>query len=835
MESPFLSSPKSSPSAEPPGAPELSAFLRGWIAESNYPRVLLQLLEQLPVGLIIADAPSGRVTYANTSVERMLRHPMDMLGTWELFDGIQCFDAQDLPILPGNFPLARAVLKEESVEDYLISIVFNRDDQRHFRVNATPIKAESGEVCAAFCTFLDVTSEIEARADLLQSEARHHRATSMAKVGVWELDFASGALYVSPSLKAILGYADHEIPNTLEAWTSLVHPDEVAPATAAFNAHLKRTVADYEMEVRRRHKDGTYRWLLSRGTVVRDENGDATGLVGSDTDITELKRAESSLRESEDRLRLGLEAAHAGTWDWDIPGDCISWSTRTFEIHGINPEDWTGRLDQYLPLIHPDDRQMATLAVGESLEKGKTYEILYRIVRPSGEIRWVSTVGKPFYDDDGRPVRLLGASSDVTERVRLDTEREALLEGERAARAEIERASRLKDEFLATLSHELRTPLNSIMGWASLLQRDNLDLELRTEGLQSIERNARSQAQIIEDLLDMSRILAGKLRLRIQPVEITQVLEAAVESVRAVSEARHIQILVEAEPLPHSLWADSSRLHQILWNLLTNAVKFSPPGGQVTLKVHLLQGQPTSDSPGSSVCFTVADRGEGIPAEFLPYAFDRFRQADASTTRRHGGLGLGLSIVKHLVELHGGEITAASEGPGKGAKFSFCLPLNYADVHLRDIVRALPLVAPASAEHSRAVPEEISSPLKGVRVLVVEDERDLRDLIGGLLGLAGAEVHLTASVAEAREALVEKPVDVLISDLSMPGEDGFSFMRAWRRQESGTRLPAIALSALSRLQDRDRALEAGFDVHLAKPVEPAALVAVVVRLLKGSG
>jgi signal transduction histidine kinase len=397
-------------------------------------------------------------------------------------------------------------------------------------------------------------------------------------------------------------------------------------------------------------------------------------------------------------------------------------------------------------------------------------------------------------------------------------ERERLLERERAARAESERASRLKDDFLATLSHELRTPLNAILGWSHLLRARPLDARQIADGLATIERNARVQAQLVDDLLEMSRIISGKLRLEVMPVDLSAVVDAAMETVRPAAEAKGIRMQADLDPAAGPIAGDPARIQQVLWNLLSNAIKFTPRDGRVQIRLTRVDGH---------VEIVVSDSGQGITADFLPYLFDRFRQADSSTTREHRGMGLGLSIVKNLVEMHGGTVTASSAGVGQGATFVIALPLTI-------------LAREAEAEDERLHPlasalEQGPAPalrLTGLRVLVVDDEVDARELLTRMLTEYGAEVRSAPSAAEALQCLEHWTPSVLISDISMPRADGYDLIRAIRRlpADRGGQTPALALTAFARSEDRQRALVAGYQAHLAKPAQPAELITLISSL-----
>jgi CheY-like chemotaxis protein/nitrogen-specific signal transduction histidine kinase len=387
-------------------------------------------------------------------------------------------------------------------------------------------------------------------------------------------------------------------------------------------------------------------------------------------------------------------------------------------------------------------------------------------------------------------------------------ERKALLESERAARSEAERMSNLKDEFLATLSHELRTPLNAILGWAQVLRSTGKDREDFLKGLETIERNARVQTQMVEDLLDMSRITSGKVRLDVQAISPVSFIEAAIESVRPAADAKGIHIEQRLDARAGPISGDASRLQQVIWNLLSNAIKFTPRGGGVSVALERVN---------TCVEITVADTGSGIKPEFIPYLFERFRQGDASTTRLHGGLGLGLSIVKSLVELHGGTVRAESPGEGGGARLRVILPVAGARPN-----RQMP------ADHERST-GAATLELEGLRVLVVDDQADARELAARVLDDASAQVRTAASSADALRIVEEWTPHVLVTDVGMPDVDGYQLLRSIRAldPERGGRTPAIALTAFARSEDRTRALRSGFLAHVPKPVDPSELVATV--------
>ena len=425
---------------------------------------------------------------------------------------------------------------------------------------------------------------------------------------------------------------------------------------------------------------------------------------------------------------------------------------------------------------------------------------------------------------EGRVIGTLTIIEDVTERVAREAELQAqiedrsrLLSSENVARREAERANRLKDEFLATISHELRNPLNAILGWAHMMRVGKLNEANTERAVETIYRNAKSQSQLVSDLLDVSRIISGKLRLDVRTVDLISIVNAAIDSIRPAADAKAIRLQALLDPAAGPISGDADRLQQIVWNLLTNAVKFTPKSGRIHVRVQRIN---------SHVEIVVSDSGVGISKEFLPYVFDRFRQADASSTRIHGGLGLGLSIVRQLVDLHGGSVSVQSEGQGKGATFTITLPF----VAVISNQKEDESVHPTQSEEILSF-EGLPS-LQGLKVLVVDDEADTRELLGEVLKECGSEVIVARSAAEALAALEQHKPDILISDLGMPDEDGYSLIEKIRAlpAERGGGIPAAALTAYARAEDRMRVLRSGFQFHLPKPVDSAELVTVVASL-----
>ncbi len=527
-----------------------------------------------------------------------------------------------------------------------------------------------------------------------------------------------------------------------------------------------------------------------------------------------IRTSEAHATDLQQQLEIAIEASNLGTFHCEMPLGKILWNDRCKAHFWLAP-DAKIDFDLFYSILHADDRERTRQAVEACVYRGQPYDIEYRTVSPGGDIRWVRATGRTYRDLQGNPTRFDGTTIDITERKRIEQEREVLLESERAARTEAERANRTKDDFLATVSHELRTPLNAILGWTQLLHRGKSDAELVEEAVEVIGRNARLQAQLIEDLLDMSRIISGKIRLNVQVLSAGSVIDAAVKSVQPGLREKNIQIVLENRGEMLELRGDAGRLQQVIWNLLSNAVKFTPENGRIIVSLQRVI---------SHAEIRVTDNGEGIDAPFLPFIFERFRQADSSMTRRHGGLGLGLAIVKQLVELHGGSVAAESAGRGLGSTFIIRLPLSGETAEMGQPLNPTGTALPDTFVRHYA-------DLNGVRVLVVDDDPDARRLVKRLLSECGAQVNTAASDAEALELLQANRFDVLVSDIGMPGMDGYDFISRVRALDAPSQgVPAAAVTAFARVEDRQRALRAGYQRHVAKPIEPSELINVVAIL-----
>jgi PAS domain S-box-containing protein len=570
-------------------------------------------------------------------------------------------------------------------------------------------------------------------------------------------------------------------------------------------SRLRRGERIEHFETVRQTKDGRRIDVALTVSPVRDASGNLIGASKIARDITDRRRAHLKAAE----LAAIVESADDAIISKDLNGIIRSFNSSAERLFGYTAAEIIGK--SVITLIPPDrhheeERILASLRSGQPLDHYETV----RVTKDGRRIE-VSLTVSPIRSPSGEVVGASKIVRDISERKRAAAEREQLLQSERAARQEAERANRVKDDFVAMVSHELRTPLNAILGWTDLLKGRDGDPEMLAQGIEVIARNTRLQAQLIADLLDVSRIVSGKLSLELSRVDLNEVVRNSVEALQSPALQKGLNLAVRIDPDPIPTIGDPARLQQIVWNLLSNAVKFTPRGGKVTVDLHQRDGFAE---------IRVTDTGIGIRSEFLPDLFERFRQASSLTTRRHGGLGLGLSIAKHLTDLHGGSIEARSAGEGTGATFTVQLPL-------RPVEPAADLASRLQESHDADTRAgEIS--LRGLTILVVEDDQDTRDLIQRLLEAHRAKVVVAASALEALDRLVAERPDIVLSDIGLPDVDGYELIRRIRRPASQfSTIPAIALTAFARFEDRTRALGAGFNAHVAKPVEPAELVITV--------
>ena len=660
-------------------------------------------------------------------------------------------------------------------------------------------------------------------------------------------------------------------------WTemrNLLHPDDRERARIAIEEALSNH-NDYDIEYRITRPDNSEAWISARGRGIYVPNGRVLGMIGFVQDISDSKKTEATLREQADALRTLNEVGQLISAELDLHKTVQAVTDAATEITGarfgsffynvLNEEGASYMLytlagvpleafahfpmPRSTDLFGPTFRGEGVVRIADvkkdprygknspyyGMPEGHLPVVSYLavpVVSRSGEVLGGLFFGHPqpgvFTERDEIVVAGLASQAAVAmDNARLyETAKRARAEAERAA-AENERlyrqaeeSSRLKDEFLATISHELRTPLSAILGWARMLRMGQLTEDAAVKALETIERNARAQAQLIDDLLDVSRIITGKLRMDVQPADPNTFIDAAVEAVRPAAEAKGVRVQKIIDTGAIAIPGDPVRLQQVVWNLLSNAIKFTPRGGRVQIR---------SERVNSHLEIVVSDTGQGISADFLPHVFDRFRQADQKTSRQHGGMGLGLAIVRHLVELHGGTVRANSDGEGHGSTFTVMLPIT----PVYQVDESGGRVHPAARDLLPRL-DDCSDRLDGLRVLVVDDEADTRDLLKQGLEYCGAKVKCVGTAEEALDLLTSSAPDILISDIGMPVVDGYDLIKKIRRLPSdrGGKVPAIALTAYTRTEDRLNSLRAGYDMHVPKPVELAELVAVAATVVR---
>ncbi|MBR8840843.1 MAG: PAS domain-containing protein [Stigonema ocellatum SAG 48.90 = DSM 106950] len=664
---------------------------------------------------------------------------------------------------------------------------------------------QKGEAVRLFGNVQDISDRKLAELALRDNEQLLRLALSGARAGSWDWEIQTGKIVWSPENYTLYGLDQALGSPQYEDWYNAIHPDDRERANSEVQRVVEQHLPEFNCEFRIVHPQRGIYWLHGLGRVTFDTHGEAVRLSGINLDITARKRAEEELRQSEARYRYLAEAIPQLVWTCDVKGYRDYVSQRWCEYTGLTVEQSLGL--GWLCAVYPDDELSAKDAWTISIKNSTLYKHEYRLRRDAdGSYRWHLAMGLPLKDEQGQVVKWFGTCTDIHDGKELEMERDRILQLEQVARNEAERANRIKDEFLAILSHELRSPLNPILGWTKLLQTRKLNPSKTTEALATIERNAKLQTQLIDDLLDIARVLRGKLSLKTDAVNLAFVIESAIDTVRTAAVAKSILIL-PVLPNIGQVSGDSVRLQQIIWNLLSNAIKFTPNGGQVEIRLERI---------GDQAQITVTDTGKGISPDFLPYIFESFRQEDVSVTRTYGGLGLGLAIVRHLVEAHGGKVAADSPGIGLGATFTVNLPLLNVEPEINQTDNLL----------------EGELDLTGIRVLTIDDDPDTRELLMVLLSQYGAEVMTVASSPEFLAALESFRPDVLVSDIGMPEVDGYTLLRNVRSlpPERGGQIPAIALTAYAGDLDQQKALKAGFQKHLAKPIEPHQLIQMVFSL-----
>ncbi len=793
-----------------PAAEGLTAY---WSDISNRKRTeeelrqknaILNLInESAPTPIFVKDR-EGRIIYANPAT-------LDVLGK-PAAEVIGRRDRDFYPIAELGATVTendRRIMESGQTE----VVEESPDGIRTFVSMKAPYRNQAGEVIGLIGISSDITNR--KLAEVAREEQTKLLQVIIDSIGDGLILANQQGEFVLFNRAAVRIFGQLSNEKSCEEWSSTyglfladkntLFPDAELPLARAIKGEY---VNDVEVFVRR--EDSAERWISISGYPVVDASSEIKGGVIVCRDITERKQAEAAMQESEERFRNMANNAPFMVWVTDPTGYCTFLSESWYEFTGQTEE--TGLGLGWVNATHPEDREQAKNVFLTANERQESFRLEYRLRRQDGGYSWAIDAAAPRFSKSGQFEGYIGSVIDITERKQVETERDMVLQLEQTARAEAERANRIKDEFLAVLSHELRSPLNPILGWSQLLVGGKLKVSQTAKAFETIERNARLQSQLIEDLLDVSRILQGKLTLNVAPVNLANIIPSAVETVQLAAETKKLQIQIILNPDVGKVVGDTSRLQQIVWNLLSNAVKFTPKGGRVEVRLSQIEHQAQ---------IQVTDTGKGITPDFLPYVFDHFRQEDGATTRKFGGLGLGLAIVRQLIELHGGTVFAESAGEGKGATFTVRLPL------LNDDSRRYE----EKERHWAASPDLSSLPLAGLRILVVDDELDSRDFVAFVLEEAGAEVISLLSGAEALESIAQTAPDLLVSDIGMPQMDGYMLINRIRTQLAPEyrQLLAIALTAYAGEGNQRQVLQAGFDKHLAKPIDPTELVATVMR------
>jgi len=765
-----------------PGPPTLE------VSEARYRR----LFETAQDAILILDAeePNGKIMDANPFVIGLLGYSLDELIGKELWEiGLFSDKAE-----------SKAAMERLQKDGYIRYEDMPLETKQGKRVEVEFVSnsytVEGRKVIQ--CNIRDITERAEAVRALVASEARYRRLFETAQDAILILEADSGKIMdANPFLIDLLGYSLDELIGK-ELWEIGLFRDKEQSKAAMEQLQKKGYIRYEDMPLE-----------TKQGTCVEVEFVSNSYLVGDEKviqcnirDITDRKWAEDAARISAERFRFLAESMPLMIFTARPNGEIDYCNRQLAEFTGLHCEEVcnAGRRT----FIHPDDVEEDARGWRRSIESGEPFQIESRFRRADGVYRWHLTRASAMRDAGGSIVIWVGSSTDIDDRKSVE---ETLVRQYR----ESETLSRAKDEFLATSSHELRTPLTSILGWSELLVTGELDAETQREALDSIRQSARVQSRLIDDMLDVSRLLTGKLELNTEPVDVAAALLLALRAITPAAEAKNIHLEKSFARDASRVYGDATRLQQIFWNILSNAVKFTPAGGSIRVLL---------SSADSRIEVQVSDTGKGISREFLPRVFESLTQEGGSSTREHGGLGLGLSIVRQLVEMHGGTVRAESEGPGRGSTFTVSLP-------------ARRLITTVQRPWENAGDADAPVSLAGMRVLVVDDEPAMRKMIATILRAAGASVVTAALAAEAFDQLSEQSFDVLVSDLAMPTEDGHSLARRIRnRDDEKSRIPAIALTAYGGPLQRQLALSAGFDDYVKKPFAPQDLVRAVAGVVR---
>jgi PAS domain S-box-containing protein len=763
---------------------------------------------------VAANLPKGAVFIVDRHLRYLLAagEALQVAGMKsEDLVGKTIWEALDPALATSYEPYFRQALRGEPYS------VEHESHDRCYISHGTPLYNERGQVYAVLAMSYDISDRkrVEAerqRAELALRESEEKLSLFIKHAPAAMAMFDREMRYLAYSQRwiedygltePIIGRSHYEVfPEISESWRR-IHQNCLAGA-------IEKSDDDRFDRI-----DGSVEWLKWEARPWFNAAGAISGIVIFAEDITDRKRVEALLRQSESRFRLIVESAKEyAIFTLDLNNVVTSWNAGAEHLLGYTETDIVGQSGRII--FTPEDQKQgrSEQELQIALTQGHSVNERWH-VRRDGSRFWGSGLVMTLQDEAGNMQGLVKILQDKTAQRQTEAQREQLLQQEQAAREAAEQANRIKDEFLAVLSHELRSPLNPILGWAKLLRSGNLDTIKAAQALETIERNAKLQSELIEDLLDISRILRGKLNLNVSPINLAIIIRGAIETVRLAAEAKSIPVEANLDQVGQ-VSGDATRLQQVVWNLLSNAVKFTPPGGRVEVRLEQVDNQAQ---------ITVSDNGKGIPADFLPHVFDYFRQENSATTRQFGGLGLGLAIVRHLVELHGGTVAVESEGEGLGATFTVKLP----------VLKRQENGETERQGESHPLPHSSTPPLTGLQILVIDDEPDSRDFVAFVLEQAGATLITAPTATEGFVALTQSPPDVVVSDIGMPDMDGYMLMRQVRAlpSEQGGRVKAIALTAYAGDFNQQQALQAGFQQHVSKPIEPEALVRAIQALVTG--
>ncbi|MGH9938731.1 MAG: PAS domain-containing protein [Blastocatellia bacterium] len=741
------------------------------------------IVEHIPAGILMAEAPNGRIVMGNPQVERILGHPAVLSPDIESYRDWLAYDVDGRRVEGRESVLARALQGEVVVGR---EILYHRGDgvKAWIRVSGTPIHDASGRIVGGVTLFTDIDEEKRARESLRVNQERLNLAQKAARIGSFEWNIQTNVNIWSEEIEAIYGLPPGSFGGSHEAWLERVHPEDRRRA----EQDVYRAFVDGEFSSgwRTIWPNGAVHWLQAQGRVFFDEAGQPLRLVGVNMDVTERKRAEEDLRASERRLEIALDAAKLGSWHMDFGANEMTCSAACKANFGRAPDDNFTYKD-LIETIHPDDRERALKAVEQTTRNREEYHDEFRIIWPDSSLHWIAARGRVEYGPDGQPLHFDGVTLDLTERQQME-------ESLRRQTEALREADRRKDDFLATLAHELRNPLAPIRNAVRILTLRGDDPAVVTQTNEVMDRQVQQMVRLVDDLLEVSRIGRGKINLQKAPVHLAEVVATAVETSRPLIEAHGHTLTVSLPDCAARVEADAARLAQVLSNLLNNAAKYTEDGGQIDL---------IAECVNEEVTLRVRDNGIGIAPEKLPRVFDMFAQIAGETDRSQGGLGIGLTLARRLVEMHGGKIEVRSAGLGKGSEF---------------LVRLPALIEPL-AESARNSVEDFSAPTANGsrRILIVDDNVDSAESMAVLLRLDGHEVRLAHDgLAAVEEACAFRP-DVVFLDLDLPKLDGYEVARRLRPAMGGMTL--VAMTGYGQEEDRRRTREAGFHSHLVKPVD----------------